>query len=204
LSCHGACSGRARWGGRGFSADSSWPTGGPRLLRRARLTERLRADRANGTLFVGSVLSARGGPWRGKKKTAGGLEGIRAGCRPLTAHALRVVTACRHAGDKTQFAAGGQGGLAIVARVRGREGRPDREGLLADWSSLASPFGVTRVRVRARDGQMQEGVGRRALGSKSLQCLRSCSQADAHFPLKTRHAGGFPAIFGRFFGGSLT
>ena len=67
--------------------------------------------------FVVSAFIARGGPWRGKKKTAAGLGRNRAGV-PLTARALRVVTAYRHAGAKA-----GLGGLAAAGggpmRARG-------------------------------------------------------------------------------------
>ena len=62
---------------------------------------RLRADCPDAP-FLGSVLVGPGGPWRCKKKTAPGLGGNRAGvpAGPLTAHALRVVTAYRHAGGE--------------------------------------------------------------------------------------------------------
>ena len=95
---------------------------------------------------VVSALTARGGPWRCKKKTAPGLGGSRGGVPARKfAHALRLVTGDRRAGAKARLASWRGAGSA-----RSDGSRPDehpRRSVEVRWSSFGGDI-LTPRRMR--------------------------------------------------------
>ena len=150
---------------RGMAADAASI---PALARSDLASERSGSRAAwRAPLDLRACAGARGKAGRGRlatKKENCPQPGEKpGGCRPLTARALRVVTAHRHADVKVR--------LEPLAGADQRTGdRLGRKTVGAD--EPASALGVTRVRGRAREGQPREvaccGVADGAKGGELL------------------------------------
>jgi len=147
--------------------------------------------------YVVSSLIAPGGPWRGKKKTGGGLGGNRAGCRSRISRAPRVMAAYRHAGANAVVGEMVAEAASVPASARS-DVASERSG---PWAGLASAP-RSCARARAREGGADRGGGL-VPRCRDLSPCNCCGSRPYHRRANPISKRSLQEVFGRFREGFL-